>query len=203
MIRTSLCSRDRSNRGGTGRAAAPAAGAGSYRSSSSRKPACIPLRTSACTHGRRSACTRERKSVCRTFRSSHDETVPGIFPGTRGRNHPRSRRNTNSWRPAGWPGPLAGPADRRLRARLSSPTRTQHSQEIPPFGNSTSAQGRGRIGRRLPPLECPPVRAFRMGRSLFVSSSLGLLPCRPHLLKPVPLCRQPPPCSFSRFAKRP
>ena len=155
------CSPNRSSRDGTSHAAARIAEAGSSRSSSSRRPACIPghtsvcipgrtsvcipERTSACTRGRKSAYTHGRKSACTPTRSNRDERVPGIVPGTHGRSHRshlRNRRNTSSSRPADRPWLQEVPADRRLRARPSLPTRTQRSREIPPFGNSTSAQGR-------------------------------------------------------------
>ena len=134
-------------------------------------------------------------------RSSRDEIVPGIVPGTRGRSHFRSRRNTRSSRPAGRPGPQEVPADRRLRARPSLPTRTQRSREIPPFGNSTSAQGRRpqwpatsshglSAGPRL-----PFVTQFVRFQQMRFSSG------KPDLLKPVPLFRQPIPDPLTGLPK--
>ena len=197
LSRTSLCTRCRSNRDGTGRAASQTAEGGSYHSNSFRKPACI--------HSHISVCIPWRKRSCRMIRNNHHaETIRAADPRTRGYiRHRNPRRNTKPWRPADPPWPQGPPADRRLRARPSLPTRMQHSQETPLFVDLTSARGRGRGGRWLPPLE-----SSRPAPSVF--DALSPLPAdrdphpgAPDLLKPVPFFRQPQRASFSWFAKRP
>jgi hypothetical protein len=68
------------------------------------------------------------------------------------------------------------------------------------LGGLTSAQGRGRSGRRLS-TESPPARAFRY--SFLDSNQPVSLPGYRHLLESVPLFRHAWLRSFNRFAKRP